>query len=66
MIKRGRVRIAKRASQGDDSHLLVEFGVGQTMGEEKIVAPAPAIATVTVLEPLELVCIDLDRMRKRH
>lgn len=63
VIKRGRVRIQKNTSDGADSHAIVELGSGETIGEMKLVAPAPSSATVVVIEPLDVFFVDLARLR---
>lgn len=62
VIRSGRVRIEKATSAGVSSHALNELGPGETFGEMKLAAPGPASATVVAVEPVEVFCIDLERL----
>lgn len=62
VIRKGRVRVEKATSAGARSHPLKELGPGETFGEMKLAAPAPASATVVAIEPVEVFCIDLERL----
>lgn len=63
IIRRGHVRIVKNTSRGEGMHTLSVLGAGETIGEMKLAAPGAASATVVAMDPVDVVCVDIKRLR---
>lgn len=66
LIKRGRVRVTRATSDGAHVHVLSELGPGQSVGEMKVVSPAPASATVVAIDDCDVECIDVLRLHREE
>lgn len=64
VIRNGRVRVEKATTDGAGAHPLNELGPGETFGEMKLAAPGPASATIVAIAPVDLFCIDLERLSR--
>jgi CRP-like cAMP-binding protein len=63
VIKRGFARVVKSTSTGEAVHQVAEIGPGEPIGEMKLFAPQPATASVYAIGAVDVMVIDLDRLR---